>query len=238
MRSHAGIRLLAAAFVIACVVLAVRLPIADGLAALTAWALVHPVKGALLYLLAATVGGVMMTPGWIPMMLAGLVFGFEKGIPLAAVGIVAGATAAFLLSRGVLRAAVERQIAGHPTLLAIDRAVVDRGFVIVMLTRLAVVLPYNLLNYAYGATRVGLATYVFATGVGMLPIVTLYVYLGTLAVDVGQMLDGGGTPPAGAWWISGLALLAVALALIVVQRAARRALAEQVQEEEAALPRE
>ena len=185
-----------------------------------------------------------MTPGWSPMMLAGLLFGLVKGIPLAALGIVAGATAAFLASRVLLRAVVERQIAGHPLLVAIDRAVVDRGFLIVMLTRLAVILPYNLLNYAYGATRVDLPTYVFATGVGMLPVVTLYVYLGTLAVDVGQMLDGGGSPPPGAWWISGVALVAVALVLIVVQRAARRALAEQVSATEpgigegAASPRE
>ena len=232
MRSSAGFRLIAVVLVIAAIVAAIKLPIGAGVAAVTEWALANPVKGAFVYLFAATVGGVIMTPGWIPMMLAGLVFGIAKGIPLAALGIVAGATAAFLVSRVILRDAVERQITGHPMLLAIDRAVVDRGFVIVMLTRLAVLLPYNLLNYAYGATQVSLATYVFATGVGMLPVITLYVYLGTLAVDVGQMLDGGGSPPAGAWWISAAALVAVALVTIIVQRAARRALAEQVVESE------
>ena len=238
MRSSTVIRLLVAGLVVGGIVLAVKLPVAEGLAVLTAWAVDHPVKGALLYLLAATVGGVIMTPGWIPMMLAGLVFGLAKGIPLAALGIVAGATAAFLVSRGLLRTTVERQIAGNPTLVAIDRAVDDRGFLVVTLTRLAVLLPYNLLNYAYGATRVSLPTYVFATGVGMLPVVTLYVYLGTLAVDVGQKLDGGGAPPAGAWWISGMALVAVTAATIVIQRAAKPALKEEVTADGAATPGE
>jgi len=41
--------------------------------------------------------------------------------------------------------------------------------------------PFNLLNYAFGMTRVSAKDYVFASALGMLPGTFLYVYLGASA---------------------------------------------------------
>jgi uncharacterized membrane protein YdjX (TVP38/TMEM64 family) len=228
LRSRKLLSLALAAVILAGIAAAMTLPVGSWLQSLVDWVVEHPVEGAAVYLIFATVCGVLMTPGWIPMMLAGVLFGLGKGIPMAAVGIVGGATAAFLVGRRLLRHPIERRIAGNLTLVAIDRAVDQQAFTIVVLTRLALVLPYNLLNYVYGATRVGLGTYMLATGLGMLPAVALYVYLGTLASDVGQMLNSGGTAPPGSWWISVIALAAIVAVMIVIQRAARRALIDPV----------
>jgi uncharacterized membrane protein YdjX (TVP38/TMEM64 family) len=222
------LRLVLAAVVVIGIAGATTLPVGSWLQGLGDWVGERPIEGALAYLVVATVCGVLMTPGWIPMMLAGVLFGLGKGIALAAVGIVGGATAAFLAGRSLLRGPIERRIAGNTTLVAIDRAVDQQAFTIVFLTRLALVLPYNLLNYVYGGTRVALGTYMLATGLGMLPAVTLYAYLGTLASDVGQMLDSGGAAPPGSWWISAIALAAIVAVTIVIQRAARRALIDPV----------
>ena len=222
------LRVALAAIVLTGIVAATMLPVGAWMQSVGDWVVERPVEGAVGYLVVATMCGVLMTPGWVPMMLAGVLFGLGKGIALAVFGIVGGATAAFLAGRGLLRGPIERRIAGNPTLVAIDRAVDQQAFTIVVLTRLALVLPYNLLNYVYGGTRVGLRTYMLATGLGMLPAVTLYVYLGTLASDVGQMLDSGGAAPPGSRWISGLALAAIVAVTIVIHRAARRALVDPV----------
>ena len=64
------------------------------------------------------------------------------------------------------------------------------GWKIVALLRLSPVVPFNLLNYAFGVTRVRLRDYVLASWAGMLPGMVLYVYLGSVAGDLA--VGGGG----------------------------------------------
>src|SRR6185503_868736 len=92
-----------------------------------------------------------------------------------------GATAAFLVGRHFARAWVTRKIGHHPTFAAMDKAVADEGWKIVLLTRLSPVFPFFLLNYAYGLTRVRLRDFVWATWIGIMPGSTLFVYIGSLA---------------------------------------------------------
>lgn len=217
-------RLAIIAMLVALIAYLPNLPLGDWLTALSDWALRHPVQGAFAYLGACVLAGVLMTPGWIPMTLAGFLFGLGKGFVLAAIGIALAAACGYFVGRSLLRDWVERRIAGNRRLRAIDKALDDKAFTVVVLTRLALVLPFNVLNYAYGVTRVRPATYVAASAVGMLPAVLLYVYFGTLARDIGQILAGGGSPPAGRWWIAGTALAAIIAATVVVHRAASRAL--------------
>ena len=201
-----------------------NLPLGDWLTDLSDWALQNPAKGAIAYLVACAFAGVLMTPGWVPMTLAGFLFGLTKGFGLAAIGMTIGGATGFVVGRSLLREWIARRIEGNRRLMAIDKALDDKAFTVVVLTRLALVLPYNVLNYVYGVTRVRPVTYVVATGVGMLPAVLMYVYFGTLARDIGQILAGGGAPPAGRWWIAGIALAAIIAATVVIHRAANRAL--------------
>ena len=113
---------------------------------------------------------------------------------------------------------------GSLRLQALDEAVDAQSFYIVFLTRFAVVLPFNLLNYAFGMTRVRTSTYVAATALGMLPAVGLYVYLGTLADDFGQILAGELQPSDSAYWIGSLALFVIVLLAWIIHRSAKQAL--------------
>lgn len=207
-------------------------PLAEWLAGIERWVAAHPVAGSIAYIAATTVTGILMTPGWIPMMFAGLVFGIGPGIVYGTIGITLGATAAMLVGRTLARPWVERYIEGNDRLLAIDDALDEQAFTIVMLTRLAFVIPFNLLNYAYGATRVPVFTYATATAVGMLPVVALYAYLGTLARDVGELLSGESRPGPETWWVAGIALAVIVMVILVVRRAVRRALEERTNMEE------
>ena len=188
-----------------------------------AWVRENPVLGAVGYVGLTTLAAVLLLPGWVPMALAGLLFGLLPGIAYGAVGVTSGAAAAMLAGRTLARPWVAKRIEGNSQLSALDEALRDQAFLIVFLTRVAMVLPFNLLNYAYGLTRVGLPTYVGATALGMLPVVALYAYLGTLAADVGALLDGD-VKPAGGWWVVLIGALAITIVIIVVRRTVKRVL--------------
>jgi uncharacterized membrane protein YdjX (TVP38/TMEM64 family) len=184
----------------------------------------YPVAIPIAYVATVTIATIALFPGWASMMIAGLLFGLWPGLLYALAGITAGAFGAFLAGRALGRSWVEKRMGENLKLQALDEAVDAQSFYIICLTRFAIVLPFNLLNYAFGLTRVGAPTYVAATALGMLPAVLLYVYLGTLADDFGQILAGEVRPESGAYWIAAIAVVAVAAVVWIVQRAATRAL--------------
>jgi uncharacterized membrane protein YdjX (TVP38/TMEM64 family) len=157
---------------------------------------------------------------------AGLAYGLVVGAPLVWVSANLAAAAAFVLGRTLARDAITRRVAGNAKFAAIDRAVGHAGFKIVLLTRLSPAFPFNLLNYAYGLTRVTLRDYVAASLIGMIPGTVLYVYLGSLLTDVAQLAAGGGGATAAPWWLRLLGFAATVAVTVVVTRVARRALAE------------
>ncbi len=217
-------RLLVIAGIVAVAVLFRTLPVAAWLEQLARLNEQYPVAVPLGYVASVTIATVALFPGWISMMLAGLLFGLLPGLPYALLGITAGAFGAFLAGRALGRPFVEKRMGDSLKLQALDEAVSAQSFYVVFLTRFAIVLPFNLLNYAFGLTRVRSVTFVTATALGMLPAVLLYVYLGTLADDFGAILAGEVRPAGGAWWIAAVAVAAIVAVIWVVQRAARRAL--------------
>lgn len=223
------LRVAAVAVVIGVIVLFRALPISDWLLQLESWARDHPVAAPLVYVLATVVSVVALTPGWIPMSLAGLFFGFGPGLLYASLATTLGAAGALVLGRTLARDWVEKRIAGSDMMLALDDALDDQAFTIVALTRIALVIPFNILNYAYGLTRVRPPVFVAATAVGMLPVIALYAYLGSIAQDLGEILSGNAKMDVGFAWIAGVAAIVIAIVIVVVRRAVRRALSKKTE---------
>ena len=97
------------------------------------------------------------------------------------------------------------------------------------LTRLSPIFPFNLLNYAYGVTRVTLKDYVLASWVGMMPGTVMYVYIGSLAGNVAELEAG---PQGGAdavqWAIRIVGLIATVVVTVYVTRIAKNALERRI----------
>ncbi len=169
---------------------------------------------------------VFMLPGSVLTLGAGAVFGIFKGALLVSLSSTAGATAAFLVGRYLAREIVARRVAGNPTFRAVDEAVASEGLKIVGLTRLSPVFPFNLLNYAFGLTRVSLRDYVLASWVGMIPGTVLYVYLGSLAGSLAELgaRDGGRARTHAEWALYAVGLIATVAVTVIITRIARRAL--------------
>ena len=173
---------------------------------------------------------VFMLPGSVLTLGAGVVFGVVKGSALVSISSTVGATVAFLVGRYLARDVVARRLEGNPTFRAVDEAVASEGWKIVGLTRLSPVFPFNLLNYAFGLTRVPLRDYVLASWLGMIPGTVMYVYLGSLAgglADLGTR-EGASTRSAAEWTLYGVGLAATVAVTVVITRIARRALAQRM----------
>lgn len=217
-------RLALAALFAALVYAVYAFPVADRVLALMSWVRANPLEGALVYVVCTVVASVLFMPGSTWMLLAGYLFGFAAGAPLALLAVTLGAQAAFLAGRLLARDWVAEKVANHRRLAAIEAGLREEAFVIVALTRLSLVMPFNLLNYAYGITSVRAGVHFAATAVGMAVPTALYVWLGTLARNIGQILSGEATPDGMAYVVAALGVVAIALITWIMHRAASRAL--------------
>jgi uncharacterized membrane protein YdjX (TVP38/TMEM64 family) len=203
---------------------ALFLPLREWLRDALSWTALHPHTSWLAFIALYVLATVCLVPGLALTLAAGAIFGVVAGVALVSVASVLGATAAFLIGRTLAREWTAKRIAAWPRFQALDGALGERGFWIVLLTRLSPLLPFNLLNYAYGVTAVRPRDYIVGSWLGMFPATVLYVYLGSAAANLAQVLTRGvrsGT--------SGTVLLVVGLAatlavLALVTYLARRRL--------------
>ncbi|MHB8416820.1 MAG: TVP38/TMEM64 family protein [Myxococcales bacterium] len=183
---------------------------------------------AVIYVLAT----LFFLPGSLVTLAAGFAYGPLWGTLLVSPVSVLAAILAFLLGRSAARGWIARRMERQPRFAAMDRAVGERGFLLVLLLRLSPVVPFNLLNYALGLTRVRLRDYAVASFVGMLPGTVLYVYLGSLVTSASELLSGapvkGGLFGRLLYWGGLAATVAVTVWLTqVANDAIRRALSGQ-----------
>lgn len=209
-----------------CLVALSRLfPVGTLLAPLTDWIERLGGWGLALFTLIYAGATVLFVPGSALTLASGALFGLWWGTLAVSLGSTLGAAAAFLIARYLARSAVERKLADHPKFRAIDQAVRDGGWKIVVLLRISPMVPFNLQNYLYGLTSIRFWQCVLASWVAMLPGTFLYVYLG-YAGRAGVAAAGGAGGGRGMveWMMLAAGLLATAAVTVYVSRLAGRAI--------------
>jgi uncharacterized membrane protein YdjX (TVP38/TMEM64 family) len=165
-------------------------------------------------------------PGLVLTLAGGALFGIVRGTLFVFVAAVIGSSLSFLIARYVARPWVERRIAASPSFAAIDKAIAAQGRRIVFLLRLSPVVPFNLLNYALGLSRVRFVDSLVAS-IGMLPATLLYVYYGHVGREIAAAATGGARGRgAGDYALLALGLVATLAVTTIVARIARNALRE------------
>ena len=120
-------------------------------------------------------------PG-LPISIAGAaIFGALKGVILVSIGSTLGASLAFLIARYLARDAIYRRLSGNEKFQRLDALTGKHGAIIVAITRLVPLFPFNLLNYGFGLTRIPFLTYAFWSWLCMLPGTIVYL-VGTDAI--------------------------------------------------------
>lgn len=154
------------------------LPAAEWISALTDWIAALEAWGVVVFALFYALTTVLLIPGSVRTITAGMLFGVGLGTLAAWSGAILGASLAFLLGRYFARSRIEGLTENSGKFQAIDRAICTQGWKIIGLMRLSPVIPFNLSNYFYGITSIGFWPYVLASAGGMLPGSLFYAYLG------------------------------------------------------------
>ncbi len=127
---------LAAVAILLCVVLLSlpMLPITNWLDQAGNWSRANPMASAVIFLAAFSIGPVLLIPGSVFAMIAGYLWGLSMGTFLASLGASLGAFAAFMNGRTLARNWAMRKMQGQPRLLALDEALQEQSFLVVLLT--------------------------------------------------------------------------------------------------------
>lgn len=149
---------------------------ADHLAFLTEMVENHMLLAFGVYVGITIVGCVVLAlPGVTFALIAGMLFGPWIGTLACLVATTIGAMLAFLVGRFFLKDTVKPMVEKNKTLkklLFSDNSKND--VIILMITRMVPIFPYNIQNFAYGITDISFTKYSVLTFVFMLPGVALY----------------------------------------------------------------
>lgn len=204
------------ALVIALLLLARFLGVAERLGDLRDWIKGLGPLGSLVFILIYVAAVVAAVPAAPISVAAAALFGSVWGVIVINIGATLGAGLAFLVGRYFARQAVVNWLGHNEKFRRLDGLTEEHGAIIVALTRLVPIFPFNLLNYGFGLTRVPFWTYIFWTWLCIIPGTILYV------VGADAVLQGvarGEVP-----WTLVLVFVAALIFLTLLVRFAKRRL--------------
>jgi pyruvate/2-oxoglutarate dehydrogenase complex dihydrolipoamide dehydrogenase (E3) component/uncharacterized membrane protein YdjX (TVP38/TMEM64 family) len=138
----------------------------------------HPWQTAAAYFVIYVAVAALSLPGAVIMTLAGgAIFGVAAGTVLVSFAASIGATAAFLVSRFLLRDWVRARFGER--IRAIDDGIAREGAFYLFALRLVPIFPFWLINLAMGLTAIRTWTFYWVSQLGMLAGTVVYVYAGT-----------------------------------------------------------
>jgi len=140
----------------------------------------------------------------------GIVFGPWIGVAVTWVGAMLGATLSYEVARGLGPAARARFVPSRYR-TRLDAFSINIGIAPLLVSRMLPIVSFNLINYAAGLAGVPRWTFLWTTGLGILPLTILSVVLGSQALEL----------PVYAWIIAIAALLVLVAAVHVVTRHTR-----------------
>jgi uncharacterized membrane protein YdjX (TVP38/TMEM64 family) len=138
--------------------------------------------GPLLYLLIYSIAPTFFFPSWVLSVAGGLAFGPVWGTLLTLIGATIGATLAFFVARYLGRDFVARLLKGRFKML--DDKLAARGFQVIFFLRLIPLVPFDVLDYIGGLSKISVRDYVLGTFLGIIPGTFAYVYLGHSLTDI------------------------------------------------------
>jgi len=187
----------------------------DRLGDLKGWIAEQGMWGPVIFAGIYAVATVAAIPGSALTIAAGALFGSVVGVFSVIVGATLGASLCFLISRYLAREAIASSLGKNDKFKKLDALTEKNGAIVVAITRLVPLFPFNLLNYGFGLTKVPFWTYVLWSALCMLPGTILYV-VGTDAVATA--MEEGKVP----WLLVGVVVLIIGLLAVVVKQARKK----------------
>jgi uncharacterized membrane protein YdjX (TVP38/TMEM64 family) len=204
--------------VVAVIIISAKMGVGEKLGVLQDWIGSLGALGPLVFVVIYAVATVAALPGSALSIVAGAIFGPVLGVIIVIFAATLGASLAFLVSRYFARTSIERWLEGNEKFRKLDKLTERHGDIMVAITRLVPIFPFNLLNYGFGLTKVPFRTYVLWSFVCMLPGTILYV-VGSAAVA--EAMREGRVP-----WILVVVVAMILGIIVALSRQARKKLKE------------
>ena len=170
------------------------------------WLNDHSILAPVLFILVYILSVVALIPGSALTLVGGGVFGPLWGLTYVSVASTVAAGLAFLIAQYLAADWVERKTSGK--LIKLKRGIESEGWRFLAFIRLVPILPYSLLNYMFGLTKINFWVYMFVSWACMLPCTFAYVYAGYAGKKVLFGEGGWGDYPTCLGIAVGLILLA------------------------------
>lgn len=176
--------------------------------------------GWIVFIIVYAVSTFLLIPGSFLTLAAGFLWGFY-GFPIVVFAACWASCMSFLAARYLFHGWVQNKVNDYPKFNAVNRAIGDEGWKVVVLLRLSPALPFSLQNWFLGITPVGFVSSQLSTFFGILPGTLLYIWLGSLGGNV-----AGGETDMAQTIILIVGLLATLWVTIMVTRRAQAKLKE------------
>lgn len=111
----------------------------------------------------------------------GALWGMGAGLLICMCAVLLGATFSFFIGRYLIGTSVRMLVGPH--MREVDEAV-RRSFLAVLAVRVMPVLPFTLLNYAFGVTAIRYVVFALSVAIGSTPGTGAYVAVGAIGADV------------------------------------------------------
>lgn len=131
-------------------------------------------------------------PAFLITIANGALFGFWWGMLLSWSSAMLGAALCFYIAR-FLGAKHVARIVSQPVVNKTDQFIQKYGNYAILIARLIPYIPFDVVSYAAGLTRIRFIGFWLATGIGQLPATAVYTYLGNrISAHTNLMLLGFG----------------------------------------------
>jgi uncharacterized membrane protein YdjX (TVP38/TMEM64 family) len=142
----------------------------------------------LAYILAYALNTVAILPPIAALSLtAGLAFGAAWGALYLMTGAMIGTSVTFLISRYFGRSLIEKMLKGK--FKELDEKLEKNGFMTILFFRVIPLVPYEVLNYAGGLSRIKFKDYFLATLLGLIPGVIVSAFFGGSLGEIKSFKD-------------------------------------------------
>lgn len=137
----------------------------------------------IIYMLIYAIAPALFLPGLPITIVGGILFGPFWGVVYTITSSTVGACVAFLVSRYLAREWVAGKLKS-PRWQRLDQDVERHGWKVVAFTRLIPLFPFNLLNYAFGLTKIKFLHYALTTFFTMLPACIAFIVFSSSLLDI------------------------------------------------------
>ncbi|BDB02451.1 TVP38/TMEM64 family protein [Clostridium botulinum] len=136
----------------------------------------------IIYIILFTLVPLTLFPDFILAIAGGMAFGIAEGSVYTIIGAVCGASLSFYIARFLGRTVVEKLIRGKGKWF--EDGVEKNGFLVVFILRLIPLVPFDIISYGAGLSKIKFKDFVLATIVGIIPGILVFINLGDKALNI------------------------------------------------------